>query len=64
MRKAKPAHVPPEFAATHAALRNALKTRMQGKSCFNFKTPDPALFKDLSALTKAAYERWRKEGLV
>jgi hypothetical protein len=42
----------------------ALKKRMQGKTCFNFKTPDPALFAELSVLTKAAYERWKKEGLV
>lgn len=42
----------------------ALKKRMQGNACFNFKTPDPALFRELSVLTKAAYERWRKEGLV
>ncbi|MCM3877845.1 MAG: hypothetical protein NEA02_15670 [Thermoanaerobaculia bacterium] len=133
MKKAKPAPVPPEFAATHAALRKvldpfakkkgmtvakdgpgeflvlappnakypqypkglwfvctrvgkayvsfhlmpiyrcpdlaklispALRKRMQGKSCFNFKTPDPPLFKELSALTQAAWERWNKEGLV
>jgi hypothetical protein len=42
----------------------ALKKRMQGKACFNFKEPDPALFKELSALTKAAYARWKKDGLV
>jgi hypothetical protein len=32
--------------------------------CFNFKAPDPELFAELSILTKAAYERWRKERLV
>ena len=133
MKKAELAHVPPDFAATHAALRRvlepfarkkgmtlakdepgeflvltppnakypqcpeglwfvcvrvgkayvsvhlmpiymcpdlgkqispALKKRMQGKACFNFKAPDPALFKELSALAKSAYERWKKEGLV
>lgn len=42
----------------------ALKKRMQGKACFNFKAPDPALFKELSALTKAGYARWKKDGLV
>jgi hypothetical protein len=30
----------------------ALKKRMQGKSCFNFKTVDPALFDELRALTE------------
>jgi len=68
MKKAKPAPIPPEFAATYAALRKVLdpfaKKRMQGKSCFNFKAPDPALFRDLSVLTRATCERWRKEGLV
>ena len=42
----------------------ALKKRMQGKACFNFKEPDPALFKELFALTTAAYARWKKDGLV
>lgn len=42
----------------------ALKKRMQGKSCFNFKEPDPALFRELASLTKAAYRQWKKEGLV
>lgn len=30
-----------------------LKKRMQGKSCFNFKTVDKELFKELRELTKA-----------
>ena len=30
-----------------------LKKRMQGKSCFNFTTIEPALVKELSALTKS-----------
>ncbi len=42
----------------------ALKKRMQGKTCFNFKAADPALFADLAVLTRAAYERWKKDGLV
>lgn len=41
-----------------------LKKRMQGKTCFNFKAPDPRLFAELALLTKAAYERWKKDGLV
>ena len=41
-----------------------LKKRMQGKSCFNFKTVDKALFKELGALTKRGYQRFKKEGLV
>ena len=30
-----------------------LKKRMQGKACFNFKTVDEKLFKELAKLTKA-----------
>ena len=38
-----------------------LKKRMQGKSCFNFKQVDPALFRELTALTKKGFERFQKE---
>ncbi|NTU62349.1 MAG: hypothetical protein HGB05_02865 [Chloroflexi bacterium] len=41
-----------------------LKKRMQGKSCFNFKTVDKALLKELGTLTKKGYQRFKKEGLV
>ena len=41
-----------------------LKGRMQGKSCFNFKTIEPVLFKELTTLTKQGLERFKKEGLV
>jgi hypothetical protein len=37
---------------------------MQGKSCFNFTAVDPVLFKELKALTKKGYQRFKKEGLV
>jgi hypothetical protein len=39
----------------------ALKKHMQGKSCFNFKTVEPALFDELAALTRKGAERFRKE---
>lgn len=42
----------------------ALQTRMQGKSCFNFKDKDAALFRELAGLTKASFERYQQEGLV
>src|SRR5258708_4008934 len=32
-----------------------LKARMQGKSCFNFKSHDQALFKDLEQLTVKSF---------
>jgi hypothetical protein len=39
-----------------------LKARMQGKSCFNFKVVDEALFKELEALTAEGLARCRKAG--
>ncbi|MHB8192920.1 MAG: hypothetical protein ACYDGL_06560 [Bellilinea sp.] len=41
-----------------------LRKRMQGKSCFNFKKPDPALFAELAALTRAGFERYQAAGYV
>lgn len=49
-------HLTPLY--THAALVErlspALKKRLQGKSCLNFKTVDEALFEELAALTEEA----------
>jgi len=39
-----------------AIMSPALKKRKQGKSCFNFKTPDDALFAELAEHTKAGAE--------
>ena len=41
-----------------------LRKRMQGKSCFNFKTKEPALFAELEALTGRCFERWKASGQV
>lgn len=41
-----------------------LKRRMQGKACFNFKAVDPALFKELAALTKKGFACYKKAGWV
>ena len=38
--------------ALMATVSAALRKRMQGKACFNFKTIDPAEAKELAALTK------------
>jgi len=38
-----------------------LRKRMQGKSCFNFKKAEPALFKELAALTRQAAEKFQQE---
>jgi hypothetical protein len=42
----------------------ALKQRMQGKSCFNFKTVDDALFGELAELTQACYDAWEAQGKI
>jgi hypothetical protein len=40
----------------------ALKKRMQGKTCFNFKTvPDEQLLADLERLTAACAAAWNKQ---
>jgi len=41
-----------------------LKKRMQGKSCFNFKEIDKKLLSELKQLTKAGFERFKKEKLL
>lgn len=52
-----PIYMNPKLQAT---ISPELKKRMQGKSCFNFKKPDPELFKQLNELTKKSYE-WIKD---
>jgi hypothetical protein len=42
----------------------ALKRRMQGKACFNFKSVDPELFDELRAVTRTGYEAWKTLGWV
>jgi hypothetical protein len=46
------------------SLSPGLRKRMQGKSCFNFSAVDKALFKELSALTKAAFASYKEQGFV
>lgn len=41
-----------------------LRARMHGKSCFNFKTIEPALVRELAALTKNCVAMFKKEGLM
>jgi hypothetical protein len=45
-------------------LSPGLKSRMQGKSCFNFTEIDKALFKELASLTKAAFGSYEAQGFV
>ena len=45
-------------------MSKELKARMQGKTCFNFKRHDEALFKELEELTKQSIASFRKAGFV
>ena len=48
----------------NALVSPALKKRMQGKTCFNFKKEDKDLFAELKSLTAAALEDYRKRELL
>lgn len=54
-------HLMPVYAHPEmlSGMSDALRKRMQGKSCFNFRTTDPALFEEIEALTRRCAERWR-----
>ena len=41
-----------------------LERRMQGKSCFNFKQANSALFDELAGLTARGLDRYREAGYV
>lgn len=57
-----PVYVNPELLTEMSA---ALKKRMQGKSCLNFKAIDQALFEELATLTKSSLQEYEsKEFLV
>lgn len=49
-------HVMPLYTlpALNDAVPSSLAKRRQGKTCFNFKKADPALFEDIRALTQMA----------
>ena len=56
-----PVYLKPELLASASP---ELKSRMQGKSCFNFSAVEPTLFKELTALTKAGYGSYKEQGFV
>ncbi|MFK8004172.1 MAG: hypothetical protein AB8H86_31695 [Polyangiales bacterium] len=56
-----PVYVNPELLED---MSPELRKRMQGKSCFNFKTRDPELFRELKALVKSSFELWKKDKRV
>jgi hypothetical protein len=45
-------------------ISSELKTRMQGKSCFNFKAADTELFRELAKLTREGISRFKKAGMI
>jgi hypothetical protein len=49
------------FPALLDGISPQLKKRMQGKSCFNFTTLDPALAAELAQLTTRGFERYQEE---
>jgi hypothetical protein len=54
-----PVYIHPEMLAT---LSDGLRKRMQGKSCFNFRQPDTALFAELTALIDRGVARFTESG--
>jgi hypothetical protein len=54
-----PLHMNPELSQR---IPPELKKRMQGKACFNFTADDPAVFKQLSALTQTGYKVFKDRG--
>ena len=48
-----------------ATISPALRKRMQGKACFNFKEiPDAALLEELRALTDAGFRSFEAAGYI
>jgi hypothetical protein len=52
------------FPRLREGMSTKLQARMQGKSCFNFKAPDEALFKELEAVTAEGFAMCRKGGFA
>ena len=51
--------------ALSKSISPALKKRMQGKACSNFKTePEPELLAGLKQLTEAGFKQWREQKWV
>ena len=50
------------FPKLRDSMSPQLKARMQGKSCFNFKAMDEALFQELEKVTAEGFATSRKAG--
>lgn len=46
------------------AMSQELRARMQGKTCFNFKTADETLFQELEGVTERACKGFKKAGFI
>lgn len=59
-------HLMPVYARPELleGLSPGLRSRMQGKSCFNFAEVDRALFKELASLTRAGFASYEEQGFV
>lgn len=51
-------------ARLEAKLSGPLRARMQGKTCFNFKEVDDALFQELNTITAESLQALRKGGYI
>jgi hypothetical protein len=56
-----PVYLKPELLASASP---EFRNRMQGKSCFNFTSVEPALLKELSSLCKAGFATYKEQGFV
>lgn len=56
-----PVYVKPELLER---LSPSLKSRMQGKSCFNFTEVDEPMFKELASLTEQGFQSYKEQGYV
>ena len=52
------------FPKLRERMSDALRARMQGKSCFNFKALDETLFKELEQMTTEGFAMCRKAGFA
>jgi hypothetical protein len=59
-------HLMPVYANPRLleSISPELKKRMQGKSCFNFKSVDASLLKELTQLTEAGFRDYGRQGYV
>jgi len=59
-------HLMPVYACPTLleGMSDALKARMQGKACFNFKKVETALFEELTQLARASFDRFQDRDML